>query len=286
MPSRRSPRVAVFPNDRAAARALARRIAEAVGKNPRLVLGLPTGRTPVVLYHELVSLHARGGLDLSQVTTFNLDEFVGIAAAHPGSYRSFMDAHLFSRVNIDRARVDFLRGDAADLEAECARYERAIAAAGGIDLQVLGIGTNGHIGFNEPARELQSRTHRVRLRPETRRANAALFGGNVDAVPEEALSMGMATILQARAIVLLATGRSKASCVERVIAGPLTTDLPASFLQLHHAVDVMLSIPSPPAQAAVRAAVPQVCALARDGKVFVDGTEERSLIALRALAAA
>jgi glucosamine-6-phosphate deaminase len=230
----------VFPNDRAAARALAGRIAEAVGKNPRLVLGLPTGRTPVVLYHELVSLHARGGLDLSQVTTFNLDEFVGIPAAHPGSYRSFMDAHLFSRVNIERARVDFLRGDAADLEAECARYERAIAGAGGIDLQVLGIGTNGHIGFNEPARELHPRTHRVRLRPETRRSNAALFGGNADDVPEEALSMGMATILQARAVVLLATGRSKASCVERVITGPLTTDLPASFLQLHRDVDVML----------------------------------------------
>ena len=240
MPSRRSPRVAVFPNDRAAARALAGRIADAVQKNPRLVLGLPTGRTPVALYDELVSLHAHGRLDLLQVTTFNLDEFVGIPASHPGSYRSFMDDHLFSRVNVDRARVDFLRGDAADLDAECARYECAIAAAGGIDLQVLGIGTNGHIGFNEPARELQSRTHRVRLRPETRRANAALFGGNVDAVPEEALSMGMATILQARAIVLLATGRSKASCVERVIAGPLTTDLPASFLQLHHAVDVML----------------------------------------------
>jgi glucosamine-6-phosphate deaminase len=151
-----------------------------------------------------------------------------------------METHLFTRVNIDPARVHFLHGDAADLDAECARYERAIADAGGIDLQVLGIGTNGHIGFNEPASELQSRTHRVVLKPETRRSNAALFGGNVDAVPQEALSMGMATILQARAVVLLATGRSKASCVERVIRGPLTTELPASFLQLHHDVDVML----------------------------------------------
>jgi glucosamine-6-phosphate deaminase len=230
----------VFSSDRAVARALARHIAEAIADNPRLVLGLPTGRTPVALYHELAALHAAGRADFSQVTTFNLDEFVGLPASHPGSYRSFMETHLFSRVNVDRARVNFLRGAAVDLDAECARYERAIADAGGIDLQVIGIGTNGHIGFNEPARELQSRTHRVRLRPETRRSNAALFGGDAGAVPEEALSMGMATILQARAVVLLATGRSKASCVARAIEGPLTTELPASFLQLHRDVGVML----------------------------------------------
>jgi glucosamine-6-phosphate deaminase len=240
MPTRCRPRLEVFPNDRAAARALARRIAGAIAANPRLVLGLPTGRTPVALYNELVARHAAGRLDVSQVTTFNLDEFVGIPASHPGSYRSFMDAHLFGRVNVDRARLNFLQGDAADLDAECARYERAIADAGGIDLQVIGIGTNGHIGFNEPARELQSRTHRVRLKPETRRSNAALFGGDADAVPGEALSMGMATILQARSIVLLATGRSKASCVARAIEGPLTTELPASFLQLHRDIDIML----------------------------------------------
>jgi glucosamine-6-phosphate deaminase len=232
--------VSVFPSDRAASRALARRIAEAVAANPRLVLGLPTGRTPVTLYDELASRFSQGDVDFSQVTTFNLDEFVGIPASHPGSYRSFMQTHFFARVNIDVSRVNFLRGDAPDLQEECARYERAIADAGGIDLQVLGIGTNGHIGFNEPARVLQSRTHRVALKPETRRSNAALFGGSVDEVPCEALSMGMATILQARAVVLLAMGRSKASCVERAITGPLTTDLPASFLQLHHDVDVML----------------------------------------------
>jgi glucosamine-6-phosphate deaminase len=240
MPTRCRPRIAVFSSDRVAARALARRIAGAIAANPRLVLGLPTGRTPVALYHELAALHAAGRLDVSQVTTFNLDEFVGIPASHRGSYRTFMEAHLFGRVNVDRARINFLRGDAADPEAECVRYERAIADAGGIDLQVIGIGTNGHIGFNEPARELQPRTHRVRLKPETRRSNAALFGGEAGAVPEEALSMGMATILQARAVVLLATGRSKASCVARAIDGPLTTELPASFLQLHRDVDVML----------------------------------------------
>lgn len=234
------PRISIFDDDHAAAAALARRIAAAITSNPRIVLGLPTGRTPIAMYRELVSLAEAGAADFSQVTTFNLDEFVGIAPSHPGSYRTFMESHLFGRVNIDPARINFLDGSAADLDEECRRYERAIEDAGGIDLQIVGIGTNGHIGFNEPADALAARTHRVALKPETRRSNAALFGGNVDSVPAEALSMGMATILQAESIVLLATGRSKASCVERVINGPLTTHLPASFLQLHHDAEVVL----------------------------------------------
>ena len=239
----RSPRVTVFPGDHAAARALARRIAGTIAANPRLVLGLPTGRTPLALYRELAALHVRG-TDFSAVTTFNLDEFLGIPASHPGSYRRFMEEHLFGHVNIPPERRHFLDGSAADPDAECQRYEREIAAAGGIDLQILGIGTNGHIGFNEPSPTLEARTHRVRLRPETRRSNAALFGGDAAKVPPEALSMGMATILHARSIVLLATGKSKASCVERVVNGPLTTDLPASFLQLHDDVDIMLDAPA------------------------------------------
>lgn len=244
MSARCSPRIEVFPDERAVARALARRILDAIAANPRLVLGLPTGRTPVALYKELSTLAGRGHVDFSHVTTFNLDEFVGIPSSHPGSYRSFMQSHLFGRVNVDPSRIHFLDGAAADLDAECVRYERAIADAGGIDLQIVGIGTNGHIGFNEPASQLQSRTHRVTLKPETRRSNAALFGGTVDDVPVEALSMGMATILQARSIVLLATGRAKAACIERAINGPLTTALPASFLQLHHDADVMLDKPA------------------------------------------
>jgi glucosamine-6-phosphate deaminase len=240
MPAHRSPHVEVFADEHAAAAALAQRIAEALAHDPALVLGLPTGRTPIALYNELASLFAQGRVDFSQVTTFNLDEFVGIPPSHPGSYRSFMETHLFGRVNIDPSRVNFLHGDVTDLDAECTRYERAIEKAGGISLQILGIGTNGHIGFNEPAPELQSRTHRVRLKPETRRSNAALFGDDVEAVPREALSMGMATILQVREVVLLATGRTKAACVERALHGPLTTEFPAAFLQLHHAVKVVL----------------------------------------------
>ncbi len=240
---RRSPRVTIFPDEQEVAQALARRIADLIASHPRLVLGLPTGRTPLALYRELVALHGVG-VDFSGVTTFNLDEFLGIPPSHPGSYRSFMEQHLFRHVNVKPENRHFLDGSTRDSDAECLRYEQAIAVAGGIDLQILGIGTNGHIGFNEPARTLESRTHRALLKPETRRSNAALFGGDPANVPSEALSMGMATILHSRAIVLLATGQSKASCVERVVHGPLTTELPGSFLQLHDDVDIMLDEPA------------------------------------------
>jgi glucosamine-6-phosphate deaminase len=204
------------------------------------VLGLPTGKTPVGFYHELAAIAAAGHVDFSQASTFNLDEFLGIPPTHPGSYRQYMEHHLFSRVNLKPENIHFLDGSAPDPGAECRRYERAIEEAGGIDIQILGIGTNGHIGFNEPASELQARSHRVILKPETRRSNAAFFAGDASAVPHEALSMGMATILQARAIVLLATGRTKAPCVERMVHGPITTALPASFLQVHHDVEIMV----------------------------------------------
>jgi glucosamine-6-phosphate deaminase len=233
-------KITVFRDERVLARTLAERIAATLVDQPRQVLGLATGRTPVRLYHELGTLHARGRADFSQVTTFNLDEFWGIPPSDPGSYRTFMEEHLFRRTGIGPAQVNFLNGDAADADNECARYDQAIAEAGGIDLQLLGIGTNGHIGFNEPGRELASRTHRVALKESTRRSNAALFGGEVARVPKEALSMGMGSILRAKRIVLIATGKSKAKCVERVVNGPITTKLPASFLQLHGAVEIVL----------------------------------------------
>ena len=233
-------RITTFRDERTLARTLAAQIAAEMAANPRLVLGLPTGRTPIRLYHELGTLHARGKADFSQAATFNLDEFLGVAPDDPGSYRTFMQHHLFSRINMPPDRIHFLNGAAQDAAAECRRYEEAIEAAGGIDLQLLGIGTNGHIGFNEPARELQPRTHRVTLKAETRRSNASLFGGDGERVPAEALSMGMATILQARRIVLIATGKSKARCIARLIHGPLTTKLPASFLQLHRDVGILL----------------------------------------------
>ena len=234
------PRLAIFPDEHAAAGALADGIAAALADRAGLVLGLPTGRTPVLFYHELVMRVEQQGADLSRTTTFNLDEFVGIPASHPGSFRTFMNAHLFSRVNLAAERIHFLNGAAGDTEEECARYERAIADAGGIDVQILGVGTNGHIGFNEPGPALQARTHRVTLEPETRRGNAALFGGDPAAVPAEAMTMGIATILQARRIVLIVTGSDKAAIVERLVRGPVTTGVPGSFLQLHPDVEIVM----------------------------------------------
>jgi glucosamine-6-phosphate deaminase len=234
-------KVRVFSTPERAARELARVVAAALLENPAIVLGLPTGRTPVPFYRELVALHRAGRVDFSRATTFNLDEFVGIAAASDaGSYRAFMNRHLFDHVNLRRARVHFLNGAAADTGAECRRYERLIRRAGGIDLQLLGLGANGHVGFNEPGRALQPRTHRTRLRPATRRANAPLFGGRLSRVPREALSMGMATILAADRVVLLATGAAKAACVKRMVEGAITTRVPASLLQLHANAEVWL----------------------------------------------
>ncbi|MBI2187441.1 MAG: glucosamine-6-phosphate deaminase [Acidobacteria bacterium] len=232
--------IRVFDTPEETAAALARRVARALADKPSLVLALPTGRTPVATYAELRRLHAAGEADFARATTFNLDEFAGIPPSHPGSFRTFMERHLFQGINLTLSRIQFLDGAAPDLDAECERYEAAIEAAGGIDLLLAGIGANGHIGFNEPADALAARTHRVRLADSTRRDNAPLFGGDVSAVPGEALSMGMRTILEAGAIVLIATGARKARCVERAVRGPVSTHVPASFLQLHRHVELYL----------------------------------------------
>ncbi len=217
----------------------AQRVTDLLLDQPRAVLGLPTGRTPILLYDLLAERHAAGTLDFSQVTTFNLDEFVGIGEDHPGSYRAYMRRYLFDRVNLPHGRGHVLDGLAADPDAECERFEEQIAAAGGLDLQVLGLGANGHIGFNEPADTLSARTHRVTLLEPSRRANAGFFGGDLAQVPTEAMTMGMGTILKSRRILLLVTGREKAEAVSAMINGPLTTQLPASFLQLHAQVEVI-----------------------------------------------
>jgi glucosamine-6-phosphate deaminase len=232
--------IRIFDTAEAAACALATRVARTLSEKPTLVLGLPTGRTPIATYADLRRLHAAGQADFSGATTFNLDEFAGVPPSHAGSFRTFMEQHLFGGVNLRPERINFLHGDAPDLDAECERYESAVEAAGGIDLQLLGIGANGHIGFNEPGDMLVARTHRVELAPSTRRDNAALFGGDPSHVPREALSMGMATILRAATLVLIATGERKAECVARAVGGPLTTQLPASFLQVHRSVELYL----------------------------------------------
>ena len=232
--------ITVLDNSDAVADALAERVASVLRVKPDAVLGLASGRTPVDGYAEMQRLHAAGRMDWSRASTFNLDEFAGIGGDHPGSFRAFMVEHLFSGVNLRRERIHFLNGAAADLDAECERYESAIAAAGGIDLQLLGIGSNGHIGFNEPGDDLPVRTHRVRLMDSTRRDNAALFGNDPGEVPAEALSMGMGTILHARRIVLVATGEKKADCIRQTVNGRITTRVPASMLQVHTDVELLL----------------------------------------------
>ncbi len=235
-------KITVLHDNDAVAAALAERVAFVLQTKPDAVLGLASGRTPVDGYAEMQRLHAAGRMDWSRASTFNLDEFAGIESGDPGSFRTFMNNHLFDGVNLRRERIHFLNGAAADLDAECERYETDIAAAGGIDLQLLGIGSNGHIGFNEPGEELPVRTHRVRLMASTRRDNAALFGNDLARVPKEALSMGMGTILKARRIVLVATGAKKADCIGHAVNGRITTHVPASLVQLHRDVELLLDV--------------------------------------------
>ena len=219
----------------AAADLAAHAVASLLSRDPQLVIGLPTGRTPVPFYRTLVALHRRGVADFAAATTFNLDEFHGVESSHPGSFHAYMSTHLFDHVNLSPARTHLIDGAARDWRAEIARYDRTLAGAGGLDVVVLGIGRNGHIGFNEPADRLVAETHRVRLHPGSRRDNAHLFGGRWADVPGYALSMGVASILQARLILLLATGSSKARIVSRALAGPITTRVPASLVRLHPA---------------------------------------------------
>lgn len=232
--------IVIHSSARAAADAVALFLAECLHEDPELVLGLPTGRTPVPMYRALVQLHRQARVDFSSATTFNLDEFVGLPASHPGSYHSFMRRHLFAHVNLDPTRTHVPQGDAPRPRVEAARYDRAIAAAGGLDIAVLGIGANGHIGFNEPADALPGATNVVTLKHASRVGNAAAFGGRASQVPTHAISMGVGTILSARHVLLLATGAGKASIVAKSLQGPITTRVPASLLQLHPRAVVVL----------------------------------------------
>ena len=201
------------------------------------VLGLATGTTPIPFYDALAALH-ECGLDMSRAVTINLDEYIGLPAGHEQSYRAFMQRHLFSRVNLDPQHAHVPDGMAADLEAECARYDGVIRRHP-IDLQILGIGINGHIGFNEPDHLLMSKTHVVRLRKETVESNARFFPCVGD-VPKEAITMGVQAILHAERIVLMAFGEEKAAIVAEAVLGNVRTDVPASILQLHRNVTVVL----------------------------------------------
>ncbi len=232
-------RVIIRPSAEAAAVTAARIIASTVRQKPNAVLGLATGGTPVNCYRELIRLHRDGQLDFSGVTTFNLDEYVGLAREHPQSFYSFMHRELFDQINVDSARVHLPDGLANDMDRACAQYEQAIVAAGGIDLQLLGIGTDGHIAFNEPGSSLASRTRIKTLCEETIRDNARFFGSEA-AVPRLSVTMGVGTILDSRQCLMLVTGEKKSAAVRSAIEGPVTSQVTASALQFHRAVIVVL----------------------------------------------
>jgi glucosamine-6-phosphate deaminase len=224
--------VIIRPNADAAADLAAGVIARNLREEPGLVLGLATGRTMEPVYARLVQMHRKEGLDFSNCHTFNLDEYIGLPAQHQNSYRRYMNQHLFEHVNIKLENTHLPNGLADDLETECAAYERLIRKHGGIDLQLLGIGRNGHLGFNEPPSGLYSLTRVEALSPVTRQQNEALFE-SPDQMPQRAITMGLGTILDCRRCILLATGGEKAAVVAETVESPITSMIPATALQLH-----------------------------------------------------
>ena len=200
---------------------------------PNCVLGLATGGTPVGTYAQLVDWYNKGDLDFSEVTTVNLDEYRGLPKEHPQSYWYFMNENLFSKVNIDPAKTNLPDGTNLDTAVECARYNGIIHKLGGIDLQLLGIGPNGHIGFNEPGQAFELETHCIDLAPTTIEANKRFFDGNEALVPKQAYTMGIKTIMQARKVLVVANGKAKAQAVKDAVTGPVTPACPGSILQLH-----------------------------------------------------
>jgi glucosamine-6-phosphate deaminase len=214
-------------------------VAAELKSNPAAVLGLATGSTPEGMYAELVKLNREKKIDFGRVTTFNLDEYAGLAPEHNQSYHYYMHYHLFSSVNIEPRRINMPTCAVENVEHFCLDYDQRIADAGGIDLQVLGIGGNGHIGFNEPADCLRVHTHLVDLTEETILANSRFFN-TVEEVPKQAVTMGLGSIMLAGKILLLAAGRNKAEAIARTVCGLVTTDFPASVLQLHRDVTLLI----------------------------------------------
>ena len=204
---------------------------------PESVLGLATGSTPVGMYNELVEMYKEGRVDFSKVRTVNLDEYAGLDGSNDQSYRYFMNHNLFDHINIDKDNTNVPNGVAADLQAECERYEQVVADMGGVDIQLLGIGNNGHIAFNEPCEEFPEKTHIVDLTQNTIEANARFFS-SMDEVPKKALTMGIGTIMKAKKIVLLANGAKKAQTIYDTVYGPITPKVPASVLRLHTDVTI------------------------------------------------
>ena len=220
-------------------RLAARMIGGQVALKPNCVLGLATGSSPIGTYEELAADYQAGILDFSQVRTVNLDEYCGLTPDNPQSYRYFMDLHLFGKVNVDKANTHLPNGAAPDMQAECARYEALVESLGWPDLQLLGIGHNGHIGFNEPAEDFPTCVHTVQLAQSTIQANSRLFD-RVEGVPTQAVTMGVGAIMKAKRVLLIA-GPDKKEIVEKAFRGPVTPQVPASVLQLHRDATVIFA---------------------------------------------
>ena len=208
-------------------------------QKPDSILGLATGSTPLKPYSQMIELYKKGIVDFSKVTTFNLDEYVNLDVNDKNSYHSFMHENLFDHINIPEENINFLDGNAEDLEEECRRYEKKIKAAGGIDIQLLGIGSNGHIAFNEPADCFQRWSHVVTLKESTVKDNSRFFK-SIEEVPTQAVTMGIGSIMQAKKILIIAIGENKAKAIKQLIDGNVTPMCPASVLQFHKDVTLML----------------------------------------------
>ena len=216
----------------------ARVVSETVREKPSSVLGLATGSSPLGVYKELIRMHKKEGLDFSKVTTFNLDEYIGLAPSHPQSYHYFMQESLFKYINVDERFIHIPSGmvDVTDIERihrYCGWYEEQISEGGGMDLQLLGIGANGHIGFNEPGSSLGARTRIKTLTQQTREDNARFFDNDMNKVPKYAITMGVGTIMESRIVLLIASGRQKAEAIKKTVEGPITAMVPASIVQMH-----------------------------------------------------
>ena len=232
-------RIIVVDNYEEMSKRAARMIASQVMLKPDSVLGLATGDTPLGMYKELVKLFNNAEVDFNEVRTFNLDEYYGLSSESPHSYYSYMINNLFNHININRENINVPSGMAKDINTVCVEYENKIKEAGGIDMQVLGIGGNGHIGFNEPDVNFEAETHLVNLDEQTIKANSRFFN-SIEDVPVKAISMGIKTIMNSKKIILLVSGVSKAEVIEKAINGKINPNLPASILQLHNDVTIIL----------------------------------------------
>lgn len=217
----------------------ANEMAMVVKNNPKAILGLATGGSPIGMYKELIKMNKEGEIDFSKVTTVNLDEYVGLSGDHPQSYRYFMNENLFNHINIDKKNTYVPNGLAKNIEEECKNYDNKIENLGGTDVQLLGIGNNGHIAFNEPDEDLVSGTHLTNLTQDTIQANARFFD-SIDEVPKTALTMGLGGIMKSKKIIVIASGESKAEAVKAMVNGKISTKMPASMLQMHRDVVVIV----------------------------------------------